>query len=224
MRDAFFVRKGPATVMLGGGDQVAQRGDTPDMDSPAVSQRNVLVDEAGRAQEVADLIEGPAEALSRIEVLEAAHRPVASFYAPVILFDHVVFVLAGAVVELCAEFVGDSLGIAGVPVSDDLLGLDLGDGSGGAEEGLGGGHIAGLTEIDIDQGAVAVDRPVEIAPFTGHLDVRLINVPAPLLARRLRRPSASRGASLASQSRTASWVNTMPRIRNISASSRRLNL
>jgi hypothetical protein len=95
----------------------------------------------------------------------------------VILFHHVVFVLAGAVVDVCAEFVGDSLGIAGMTVGGDLLGLDLGDRSGGAEEGL--GDIAGLTEINIDQGAVAVDRPVQIAPFTGHLDVRLIDVPAP---------------------------------------------
>src|SRR3954452_13389781 len=75
----------------------SQRRDTSDVDRPPVRQRNVLVDGAGRAQEVADFVEGPAEALSRIEVLEAAHRPIASFYPPVILFDHVVFVQAGAV-------------------------------------------------------------------------------------------------------------------------------
>ena len=68
-------------------------------------QRNTLVDIAGRAQEVADLIEGPAEAMSRLERLEAAHGPVAPFYAPVILFQHVVFILAGAVVDVRAEFV-----------------------------------------------------------------------------------------------------------------------
>jgi len=49
-------------------------------------------------QEVADLIEGPAETMSSIEFLEAAHRPVASLYCPVILFQHVVFVLTGAMV------------------------------------------------------------------------------------------------------------------------------
>src|SRR3954451_9316238 len=144
------------------------------MDSPAVSQRNVLVDGAGRAQEVADLVEGPAEAMSRIEILEAAHGPVAPFYAPVILFDHVIFVLTGAVVDVRAEFVGNGLGIAGVPVSGDLLGLDLGDRPGGAEERLGRGHVAGLAEVDVDQVTVAVDRPVEIAPLTGNFDVGLI--------------------------------------------------
>jgi hypothetical protein len=75
--------------------------------------------------------------MSRIEVLEAAHRAVAPFYAPVILFHHVVLVLTGA--DVRAKFLGDSLGIAGVPVSGDLLGLDLGDRPGGAEERLGGG-------------------------------------------------------------------------------------
>ena len=98
--------------------------------------------------------------MSRIEVLEAAHRPVASFYAPVILFDHVVFVLAGAVVNVRAEFVGDGLGIAGMAVGGDLLGLDLGDRSGGAEERLGGSYIAGLAEEDVDQIAIAIDRTV----------------------------------------------------------------
>src|SRR4051794_6223612 len=156
--------------------------------------------------------------MSRIEVLEATHRPVAPFYAPVILFDHVVFILTGAVVDLIAEFLG--VGVAGMAVGGDLLGLDLGDRSGRAEEFLGGSHVAGLAQVDVDQ--IAVDRPVEIAPLSGDLDVGLIDVPAPLPARRLR--TASSGASLASQSRTASWVNTRPRIRNISARSRRLSL
>jgi hypothetical protein len=151
---------------------------------------------------------------------------VASFYAPVILFHHVVFVLTGAVVDVRVEFLGDGLGVAGMAVGGDLLGLDLGDRSGGAGECLSGGDIAGFAEINVDQVTIVVDRPVEIAPFAGDFDVRLINMPAPagLPARRLRNPSANRGASLASQSRTASWVNTMPRIRNISAKSRRLSL
>ena len=102
------------------------------MDGPPVRQRYTLVDIAGRAEEVADFVEGSAEAMSRIEILEAAHRAVASFYSSVILFQHVVFVLAGAVVDVGAEFVGNGLGVAGVAVGGDLLGLDLGDRPGGA--------------------------------------------------------------------------------------------
>jgi hypothetical protein len=136
----------------------------------------------------------------------------------VILFQHVIFVLTGAVINVRAEFLGNGLGVAGVSVGGDPLGLDLGNRPGGAEECLGRGHIAGFAEINVDQGAVAVDRPVEIAPCAGDLDICFIDVPAPagfagpVLAQA---PSASNGASLASQSRTASWVNTRPRIRNI---------
>src|SRR4051812_1783616 len=153
--------------------------------------------------------------MSRIEVLEAAHRPIASFYAPVILFHHVVFVLTGAVINVRAEFLGDGLRVAGMTVGGDLLGLDLGDRLGGAEERFGGGHISGLAEVDVDQIAVAVDRPVQIAPCASDLEVGLVDVPAPLPARHWRSPSAISGVSLTSQSHTASWVNTMPRIRNI---------
>ena len=55
-----------------------------------------------------------------------------------ILFQHVVFVLIGSVLDVRAEFVGDGLGIAGMAIGGDLLGLDLGDRPGGAEERLGG--------------------------------------------------------------------------------------
>ena len=75
----------PALLFGPDGDQVPQRGHALDVDVPPTGERNLLVDVAGRAQEVADLVEGPAEALSRIEILEAAQ--VASFDAPVILFD-----------------------------------------------------------------------------------------------------------------------------------------
>src|ERR671920_786238 len=59
----------------------------------------------------------------------------------------------------------------GVAVGGDLLGLDLGDRLGRSEECLGGGHVASLIEINIDQVAVTIDRPVEIAPLTGDFDV-----------------------------------------------------
>src|SRR4051812_40921720 len=149
------------------------------MDSPAVSQRNVLVDVAGRAQEVADLIEGPAEAMSRIEVLEAAHRPIASFYSPVILFDHVVFVLAGAVVDVVAKFLGNGLGIAGMAVGGDLLGLDLCDRLGGGENPLGGGFSAVFAELSVDWVPAPSSSPKEIPPPAGFFDVGPSAGPAP---------------------------------------------
>ena len=61
-------------AVSGGGDQVLQRGHALDVDDSPTGERDGLVDVAGRTQEVADLIKGPAEAMSRIEILEAAHR------------------------------------------------------------------------------------------------------------------------------------------------------
>jgi hypothetical protein len=141
------------------------------MNDPPTGERDVLIDVAGWAQEVAGFVESSTEAMSLIEVLEPAHRSIASFYAPVILFDHVVFILTGAVINLHAEFLGDGPGIAGMAVGGDLLGLDLGDRSGGAEERLGGGHVAGFAEIDVDQITVPVNRPVQITPVTSDLEV-----------------------------------------------------
>ncbi len=48
--------------------------------------------------------------------------------------EMVVFILTGAVIDAGAEFVGNGLGIAGMAVGSDPLGLDLGDRPGGAEE------------------------------------------------------------------------------------------
>ena len=144
------------------------------MDDPPTGEQDGLIDVECRTQEVADLIKGAAEAMSRIEIPEAAHRPVAPLYPSVTLFDYVVFILAGAVLDVRAEFVGNGPGVAGVTVGGDLPGLDLGDRPGGAKEILGRSHVAGFTEIDVDQIAVAIDRPLEIAPLPGDFEIRLI--------------------------------------------------
>jgi hypothetical protein len=71
-----------------------------------------------------------------------------------------------------------ALGIAGMTVGCDLLGLDLGDRPGGAKESLGRCHVAAFAEVDVDQVTVAIDRPVEIALFAGDFEIRLVDVPA----------------------------------------------
>jgi hypothetical protein len=43
---------------------------------------------------------------------------------------------------------------------------------------LAGSQIAVLAQHDVDQGAVAVDRPIQIPPLTTHSDVRFIDIPA----------------------------------------------
>jgi hypothetical protein len=89
-------------------------------------------------------------------------------------------------------------------------------GLGRAEEGPGRRHVAALAQHGVDQPAVAVDGPVQVAQRPADLQVRLIHMPVPaagaaLPRRRRRSSSASSGASFASQSRTASWLKTMPR-------------
>lgn len=144
------------------------------MDDPSAGERNRLVDVGSRTEEVADFVKGAAEAMSRIEIPEAAHRPVAPLYSPVMLFDYVVFILTGTMVDVRAEFVGDDPGITGMAVGGDLLRFDLGDRSGAMEERPGGSHVAGPAQVDVDQVAIAVDCPVEIAPLPGNFEVGLI--------------------------------------------------
>jgi hypothetical protein len=64
--------------------------------------------------------------------------------------------------------------VAGVLIGGDLVRHGSGDRHGGAEERFGGFLIVGLAQVDVDQVAVAVDRPVQILPLTGNLDVGLI--------------------------------------------------
>ena len=116
------------------------------MGSPA-GEGDRLVEVAGWAQKVADLVKRSAEPIGGAELFEAAHGAVASLYAPMILFEHVVLVLAGPVVDVRAEFLGDGLGIVGMAIGGDLLGLDLSDGLGRAKERLGGGEIAGFAAL-----------------------------------------------------------------------------
>src|SRR5512135_945738 len=164
-------------AVLGGGDQVAQRGDTPDMMGPPAGQRDRLVEVGSWPQHIADLVKGSAEAMGGPKLLEATHGTIAPFYAPVILFQHIIFVLISPMFYSFPEFFGDGCGVAGVAVGRHLLRLDLSDRLGGAEERLGRSEIAGFAQIDIDQVPVAVDCSVEITPLTRNSNVRFISMP-----------------------------------------------
>ena len=59
--------------------------------------------------------------MGRAELVEPAHGAVAPLYSPMILFQHVVLVLAGAMRHVVAEFLRDGLGITGVAIGRDLL-------------------------------------------------------------------------------------------------------
>src|SRR5690242_1202542 len=73
------------------------------MDHPSAGRGHVLLAPGGRAEEVADLVVGPAEAGGAGVGLEPPHRPVAPFHPSVILLEMVVQMLGRAMFEVIAE-------------------------------------------------------------------------------------------------------------------------
>ena len=89
--------------------------------------------------------------------------------------------------DVIAEDLVGGRRVAGVLVSRDLVRRRSGDRHGGAEERLSGFLIAGLAQVDVNQIAVAVDRPVQVLPLARNFDVRLT-----LLAKSTIRPEDAR--------------------------------
>ncbi len=131
-----------------------------------------------RREEVAELIVAATEPLRRGEALEAPHTSDAPFNAPMILFRPVILICTGPVHDALPERAADRPRVRAVPVGGDLVGRHAGGGRGRAEEGLGRGYVAVLAQHGVDEVAVTVDSPVEIAPATPHLQVGFVDMPA----------------------------------------------
>src|SRR5512132_2449546 len=139
----------------------------------------MLVVTGAGAEDVSKFIVPPAEPGRGSGTLEAAHRSVSAFEAPVILLQPVIEVAAGPVPHPFAELGLDRAWVAVVAVRRDPVRCDPGDRLGGPEERLRRRHVAVLAEHHIHQRAGAVDGSIEIAPATLDLEVGLIHVPAP---------------------------------------------
>ena len=133
------------------------------MDGPPARRWDMLLAPGWRPQKVAHLVIGPAEAVGAVGVLKAARWPRAAFHAPVILFQVVVFELGRAVLGRIPEYLREGRRIAGVLVRRDRVGCAAGSLDGGAEESLGGDLVAVFAEVNVDQSAVGVDRPVQLS-------------------------------------------------------------
>lgn len=121
----------------------------------------------------------PAEAVGAVWKLESAHRPRPSSLPAMILLQMIVLEFGGTVLNRIPEHLLDGWRAAGVLVRRNRFGHAAGDRHRRMEE-LFGGHLAAVfAEGDIDQGAIAVDRPVQVAPAPADLQVRLIDVPVP---------------------------------------------
>jgi hypothetical protein len=71
------------------------------------------------AEEVAELVVTSTEPRRWSDALEAAHRPVSTFDAAMILLQSVGQVAAGPVLDVLAELTADGSGIAVVPLGGD---------------------------------------------------------------------------------------------------------
>src|SRR5580692_10860781 len=121
-----------------------------------------------------------------------------------VLLKSVVEISARPMPHMFAEVGSDRSGIGIMAISGDPIRRDASHRLGRSKECPGGSKVTMLAQHDVNQGAVAIDRAIQIPPSAPHPDIRLINVPAgpTLPLRRRRRFSASAGVSLASQSRT----------------------
>src|SRR3954471_14977915 len=124
----------------------------------------MLVVTGAGAEDVSKFIVPPAEPGRGSGTLEAAHRSVSAFEAPVILLQPVIEVAAGPVPHPFAELGPDRAGVAVVAVRRDPVRRHPGDRLRGAEKGLRRRHVALLAEHHIDERAGAVDGAVEVAP------------------------------------------------------------
>jgi hypothetical protein len=63
-------------------------------------------------------------------------------------------------------------------IAGDPIACHTGHGTGRTEERFRARQVSRLAQPHIDQMAVAVDGPIQVAPSAMHLDIRLIDVPA----------------------------------------------
>jgi hypothetical protein len=123
-----------------------------------------------------------------------------------VLLKSVVEISARAMSHMFAKLGPDGARIGVMPIGGDPIRRDAGHRLGRSKECPGSSKVTMLAQPDVNQGAVAIDRAIEIPPSATHPDIRLINLPAwanPAFALPTQ-VLGKRWRQLASQSRTAS--------------------
>jgi hypothetical protein len=95
-----------------------------------------------------------------------------------VLFKSVVEIAIRSMPYTATELGPDRPRIDVMAVCRDPVRRDTGHHLRRSKERLGGSQVAMLTSHDIHQGAIAIDRAIQIPPLPAYSDVRLINVPA----------------------------------------------
>jgi len=136
-----------------------------------------------RAEMVVECVVGRADAGRRVKGADG----VALFDAPVILLHPLMHRPACPMAHLRPPLCADGARIGVVPVRRHLFGGMTNDRARSGEEALGAVPIPRLAQQGIDQVPVGVNGPVEVAPASVHLHIRLITMPlAPCFAAPLR--------------------------------------
>src|ERR1700727_638122 len=105
-----------------------------------------------------------------------------------VLLKSVVEISARSMPHLFAELGSDRSGIGIMAISGDPIRSDASRRLGRSKKCPGGSKVTMLAQHDVNQGAVAIDRAIEIPPSARYPDIRLISVPAgPILPLRRRR-------------------------------------
>src|SRR5680860_399491 len=107
--------------------------------------------------------------------LESAHRSQPGLEPAVVAFDPVVLVMAGAMPRGRNQVL-DHVGQCRWPVGDDLARVTV-NSQGSGEEPTRGGDVSALRHVHVDHLAMLVDRPVDVGPDPGDLDVGLVDEP-----------------------------------------------
>src|SRR3984885_13307953 len=95
-----------------------------------------------------------------------------------VLLKSVVEISAPPLPHMFAKLGSDRSGVGIMAINGAPIRSDAGHRLGRSKEFPGGSKVTMLAQHDVNQGAVAINRPIQIPPSAPHPDIRLINVPA----------------------------------------------
>jgi hypothetical protein len=94
-----------------------------------------------------------------------------------VLFQAIIEVFIGSMLYMATHCLAYGSWIGGMPIRRHRVRSMANDGDSLSEKSLGRLHVPRLAQERIHQVAIVINRPIEIAPFSMHFDVRFINVP-----------------------------------------------
>ena len=148
------------------------------MNAAAFCEGEALAGTRLRSEKGADLVEEATEARSGAERFEPARGTVPLLNAAMVLLHMVVQIAIRSMRYLGPEDVSNGPWVGVMAIGGDAVGGHPGDRPRRPKKRLGRREVAGAAEPCVDQLAVPVDGPVQIAPAPLDPEVGLIRIPA----------------------------------------------